>query len=58
MMMEKREQLIAESIDNLITEIKGKAADENLREQIQSYSRRVFSGGPGRPINDSPNELI
>ncbi len=54
--MENREDKIAAEIDALINSMR-KNTDEQLRGQIQSYARRVFSGGPGRPISDSPAEL-
>lgn len=54
--MDNRESKIASEIDSLISSLR-KNTDESLKEQIHSYARRVFSAGPGRPINDSPAEL-
>ena len=51
-----REDKLAGEINALITSIH-KSASESLREQVQSYARKVFGGAPGRPITDSPAEL-
>ena len=56
--MEKREDRMVSDINQLIDCVrKDTNTDESIREQIQSYARRVFSSGPGRPANDSEEKL-
>lgn len=54
--MDTRQDKIVAEIDSLVTTL-NRNADEQLREQVQSYARRVFSSVPARPTNDTPAEL-
>lgn len=50
------EEKIKDNINALINHLR-KNADENIREQVLSFARKVFGGAPGKPINDSPAEI-
>jgi hypothetical protein len=54
--MESREAKIAELVNHLVTCL-NRNASESLREQTQSYARKIFSSSAGRPQQDTLPDL-
>ena len=54
--MESREVAIQAEIDQLVNSVK-RDATAQLKEQIQSYARKVFASGAGRPNTETIIEL-
>ena len=54
--MESRDVAIQAEIDKLVSSVKRDATGQ-LKEQIQSYARKVFASGAGRPNTETILEL-